>query len=94
MGAPPVVVRRVLGQDALQMPLAEDEHPVGDFGPVSELPCGMVECQCGPVGVYSLGPVAREIAVEVVGDLDGGFVADGPECTDDVPVAGQVEGSG
>lgn len=53
----------------------------------------MVECQCGPASVHRLGAAAREIAVEVTGDLDGGFVADRPEGTDDVPVAGQVEGT-
>jgi len=26
----------VLGQDRPQMPLAEDQHPVGDFGPDGE----------------------------------------------------------
>ena len=32
MGSPPVVMRLVLGEDRPQMPLAEDEHPVGDLG--------------------------------------------------------------
>ena len=32
MGAPPVVVGRVLGQDRPQVPLAEDEHAAGDLG--------------------------------------------------------------
>ena len=36
MGAPSVVVGRVLGQDQQQMPLAEDQHPVGNFGPGGE----------------------------------------------------------
>jgi hypothetical protein len=36
MGPPPVVVCRVLGQDRPQMPLAEDQHPVGDLGPGGE----------------------------------------------------------
>jgi len=36
MGAPPVVVGGVLGQDRPQMPLAEDQHPVGDLGPGGE----------------------------------------------------------
>ena len=31
MGPPPVVMALVLGQDRPQMPLAEDEHPVGDL---------------------------------------------------------------
>jgi hypothetical protein len=31
MGTPSVVVGRVPGQDRLQMPLAEDQHPVGDL---------------------------------------------------------------
>jgi len=31
MGPPPVVVGLVLGQDGLQMPFAEDQHPVGDL---------------------------------------------------------------
>jgi hypothetical protein len=29
-------VCRVLGQDRPQMPLAEDQHPVGDLGPGGE----------------------------------------------------------
>ena len=36
MGSPSVVVGLVLGQDRLQMPLTEDEHPVGDLGPGGE----------------------------------------------------------
>jgi hypothetical protein len=36
VGPPPVVVCRVLGQDRPQMPLAEDQHPVGDLGPGGE----------------------------------------------------------
>ena len=36
MGAPSVVVCLVLGQDQRQMPLAEDQHPVGNFGPGDE----------------------------------------------------------
>jgi hypothetical protein len=36
MGPSPVVVCRVLGQDRPQMPLAEDQHPVGDLGPGGE----------------------------------------------------------
>jgi hypothetical protein len=32
VGAPPVVMGLVLGQDRSQMPLAEDQHPVGDLG--------------------------------------------------------------
>jgi hypothetical protein len=31
MGAPPVVVGRVLVQDRPQVPLAKDQHPVGDL---------------------------------------------------------------
>jgi hypothetical protein len=36
MGAPSVVVGLVLRQDQFQMPLAEDQHPVGDLGPGGE----------------------------------------------------------
>jgi hypothetical protein len=36
MGAASVVVGLVLGQDRPQVPLAEDEHPVGDLGPGGE----------------------------------------------------------
>src|SRR5690348_6710928 len=36
MGPPPVVMGRVLIQDGPQMPLAEDQHPVGDLGPGGE----------------------------------------------------------
>ena len=36
MGASSVVVGLVLGQDRPQMPLAEDQHPVGDLGPGGE----------------------------------------------------------
>ncbi len=36
MGAPPVVMDLVLGQDRPQMPFAEDEHLVGDLGPGGE----------------------------------------------------------
>ena len=33
MGAPSVVVGLVLGQAQQQMPFAEDQHPIGNFGP-------------------------------------------------------------
>jgi len=33
MGSPPVVVGLVPGQDRPQVPLAEDQHPVGDLRP-------------------------------------------------------------
>ncbi len=36
MGAAPVVMGLVLGQDGPQVPLAEDQHPVGDLGPGGE----------------------------------------------------------
>jgi hypothetical protein len=36
VGAPPVVVGLVPGQDEPQVPLAEDQHPVGDLGPGDE----------------------------------------------------------
>jgi hypothetical protein len=36
MGSPSVVVPDILGQDQPQMPLAEDQHPVGDLGPGGE----------------------------------------------------------
>ena len=36
MGSPPVVMGLILGRDRPQMPLAEDEHPVGDLGPGGE----------------------------------------------------------
>ena len=36
MGAPSVVVALILGQDRLQMSLAEDQHPVGDLCPGGE----------------------------------------------------------
>ena len=36
MGPPPVVIGLVLGQDRRQVPLAEDQHPVGDLRPGSE----------------------------------------------------------
>jgi len=36
MGASAVVVGLVLGQDRPQMPLGEDQHPVGDLGPGGE----------------------------------------------------------
>ena len=36
MGAAPVGVGLVLGQDSSPMPFAEDEHPIGDFRPGGE----------------------------------------------------------
>ena len=36
MGASSVVMGLVLDQDRPQMPLAEDQHPVGDLGPGCE----------------------------------------------------------
>jgi hypothetical protein len=36
MGSSSVVVGHILGQDRLQMPLAEDQHPVGDLRPGGE----------------------------------------------------------
>ena len=36
VGSSSVVVGFILGQDRPQVPLAEDEHPVGDLGPCGE----------------------------------------------------------
>ena len=36
MGPSSVVVPGILGQDRPQVPFAEDQHPVGDFGPDGE----------------------------------------------------------
>ena len=36
MRAPSVVMGLILSQDRLQMPLAEDQHPVGGLGPGGE----------------------------------------------------------
>ena len=36
VGSPAVIVTGVLGKDVAQVPLTEDQHPVGDLGPGRE----------------------------------------------------------
>ena len=62
MGPPSVVVGRVLGQDRPQVPLAEDEHPVGDLGPG-----GGHEPFCVSVGAHRQRHPIQMIGTDVSG---------------------------
>ena len=54
MGAPSVVVGLVLGQDRPQMPLAEDQHPVGDLRPGGEHEPFRISVRAGaPGGIFT-----------------------------------------
>src|ERR1035438_1776090 len=58
MGSPSVVVPGILGQDQPQGPFAEDQHPVGDLGPVllenRILDCELRDLGCQAARWYSL----------------------------------------
>jgi hypothetical protein len=62
VGSPPVVVPGILGHDQPQMPLAEDQHPVGDLGPG-----GKHEPFRIGVGTHSQQHPVRMISTDVCG---------------------------
>ena len=81
MGAPSVVVGLILGQDQQQMPLAEDQHPVGNLGPGGEHePFRMsVRARAARRDPYGLDPGIGQDCVKRYGELPGPVADKEPE---------------
>jgi hypothetical protein len=81
MGAPPVVVGRVAGQDQPQMPFAEDQHPVGDFGPGGEHEPFRVSVRARAAGrdLHGLDTSAGQDRAGRLGELPGPVADREPE---------------
>ena len=81
MGAPPVVMALVRGQDRPQMPLAEDEHLVGDLGPGGEhepfRKC--IRSRAARRDLHGLDTGAGQDCVERFGELPGPVADREPE---------------
>jgi hypothetical protein len=65
MGAPSVVVGRVLFQDCLQVPLAEDQHLVGELGPGCEHEPFGITVRARAAGRVSLSQSGRFLAAKI-----------------------------
>ena len=85
MGRTSVVVALVLRQDQLQMPLAEDKHPVGDLGPGGEHEPFRISVRARAAGrdLHGLNPGVGQHCVERLGELSGPIANQEPEgrCT-------------
>jgi hypothetical protein len=81
MGAPSVVVSLVLGQDQQQMPLAEDQHAVGNFGPGGEHEPfrKSVRARTARRELYGLGSRIGQNCVKRYGELPGPVADKEPE---------------
>ena len=81
MGAPSVVVGRVLVQDRPQVPLAEDQHPVGDLGPGGEHEPFRISVRSPAPGrdLHGLDTSRGEGRVERRGELPGPVADQEPE---------------
>ena len=81
MGPAPVVLCRVFGQDRPQMPLAEDQHPVGDLGPGGEHEafCICVRSWAPGRDLHDLDPSPGEDGVKRRGELTGPVPDQEPE---------------
>jgi len=73
MRAPAVVMGRVPGQDGSQVPLAEDQHPIGELGPDGEHePSGITVRSRDPRrDLHGLDPGISQHRVEGCGELPG-----------------------
>jgi len=73
MGAPSVVVALALGQDRPQMPLAEDQQPVGDLRPGCEHEPIRISVRARALGrdLHRLGTSAGQDRVKRRGELPG-----------------------
>ena len=81
MGPPSVVVGHILGQDRLQMSLAEDQHPVGDLRPGGEHEPFRVSVRTRASGrdLHGLDTGAGQDCVERLGELPGPVADQEPE---------------
>ncbi len=81
MGSSPVVVRRVRGQDQAQVPLAEDQHPVGHLRPGGEHePFGMsIRARAPGRDLHRLDARAGQGRVGGSGELPGPVADREPE---------------
>ena len=81
MRSPPVVMGLILGQDRPQVPLAEDEHPVGDLGPGGEHEPFRISVRLRVPGpdLHYLHPGAGKYRVERLGELPGPITDQEPE---------------
>jgi hypothetical protein len=81
MGSPSVVMDLVLGQNRPQMPFAEDEHPVGEFGPGGKHePFRMsVRPRAARRDLHGLDAGAGQDRVERCGKLTGPVMDQEPE---------------
>src|SRR5258707_926128 len=79
VGSPSVVVGLELGQDAVQVAFAEDEHPVGDLGPGGEYePFGIgVRARTPGRDLYGFDAGAGQGRVEGCGGLPGTVTDEG-----------------
>ena len=76
-----VVVGLVLGQDRPQMPLAEDEHPVGDLGPGGEHEPFRVSVRARAAGrdLHGFDAGVGQDRIERCGELPGPVADQEPE---------------
>src|ERR1700745_2018335 len=81
MGSPPVVMALILGQDRPQMPLAEDEHLVGDLGPGGEHEPFRVSVRAWAAGrdLHGLDAGIGQDGVKRRGELPGPVTDQEPE---------------
>ena len=81
MGSPPVVVGLVLGQDRPQLPLADDQHPVSDFGPGGEHEPCRVSVRARALGrdLHGLDTGIGQGCVKRCGELPGPVADQEPE---------------
>ena len=81
MGPPCVAVGRVLVQDRLQMPLAEDQYPVSDLLPGSEHESSGISVRARPAGrdLHSLGTGVGQNGVKGRAELPGPVPDQEPE---------------
>ena len=81
MGTTSVVMGLVLGQDRPQMPLAEDQHPVGDLGPGGEHEPFRIGVRSWASGrdLHHFDPGPGQHCVERLGELPGPVAAHEPE---------------
>ena len=62
--------------------------------PNTKIPDGMMEADCGEVGIWLAGAAMGEVGVEIDGEFNGSPIHDWPEGADDMLVASEVERPG
>ncbi len=81
MRSPSVVVALILRQDQLQMPLAEDQHPVGDLCPGGEHEPFRISVRARAAGrdLHGLDTGPGQYCAERLGELSGPVADQEPE---------------